>query len=366
MRRIRRVNEVSGVNGRRARVGVLSAGAWSESTHLPTLKARGDVDVVVVSRPDADRAHEVARRFDIPGVETDWRKALEYDLDAVIVSSPPVAHEEQVTAALRAGAHVLSEKPFALTPDSAWRMVDRARESGRQLLVAFGWTGVPLFREARRIVADGRLGRLEHVTFHLSVNTRQLLLGGTDGGWEGAGSSQTATYTDPAVSAGGAAAVSMSHGFGILLWLTGQSLATVAAQTYPHGTRNDLHDAVSASFDGGATAAISCASAHLAAERVEWYLGLYGDRGQLWLDSLLDRLRVVTADGEIWQPDLAADDGAYRPGWPTDCLVDVALGKPCPDGLDAVLAARVVEVTDALYRSAESGRPCPIDRRGDR
>ncbi|MFD2767912.1 Gfo/Idh/MocA family protein [Micromonospora eburnea] len=341
---------------RRIRAGVLSAGAWSESTHLPALANAEDVDLVVVSRPDGDRARELAERFGADGAETDWRAALTYDLDAVIVSSPPVAHEEMVTEALRSGAHVLCEKPFALEAGSARRMVTAARDNGRELLVAFGWSATPVFTRARALLERGGLGDVEHVAMHLVVATRELLHGSEDGGWGGSGGSQTATYTDPAVSAGGAAAVSMSHELGMLLWLLDRRVTEVTARTHPAGHRIDLHDSVLLTFEGEVTATVSCASTHPVTTRPEWYLGIQGSAADLWIDSALDRWRVRFADGTI-DESRTAGDGAYSAQLPTQTLIDIAAGRlpAAPAGMSGDLAARVVEVTDAIYHSARVG-----------
>ena len=81
-------------------------------------------------------------------------------LDAVVVASPPNVHREQVQAAIASGAHVLCEKPFAITAEDAWAMTDAARAAGRHLLVAFGWNFMPLMTAAR--VGDGGAGHRAH------------------------------------------------------------------------------------------------------------------------------------------------------------------------------------------------------------
>ena len=347
-------------------MGVLSAGAWSESSHLPALAARDDVELVVVSRPDLERARRVAGQFGAMHGVDDWRSALRYELDAVVVSSPPNAHEEMVVEALESGAHVLCEKPFALEAGSASRMVQAARDHGRQLLVGFGWAATPMFRRARALLTEGGLGRIEYVTMHLVVATRPLLLGGLDGGWGGSGISDKATYVDPAISGGGAAAVSMSHELGILLWLLERRPVTeVVARMYPQSERLDLHDAAILTLAGGVTASVSCVSTHPVTTRPEWYLGIQGTVADLWLDSALDRWRLSAADGTASET-FKAGDGVYDPGAPTNQLIDIAVGKRqgAEPGMSGELALAVVEVTDALYLSASEG--CAVQLRGEK
>lgn len=322
--------------------------------------ADGAVEVVALSSPDAGRAQALAAEFGVPRWETDWRAALAAGPDIVVVSSPPVAHEEQVIGALQAGAHVLVEKPFALTAASAVRMRDAARAAGRHLLVGFGWPAAPVFALARRLVAAGELGAVEHMTMHLAVNTRALLMGGDDGGWGGQMASGSATYTDPRVSAGGAAAVSMSHQLGLVEWIAGDEIVSVHALTFPPGRAIDLHASVNAGFAGGGSAALSSASTHPYIARPQWHMALYGAAGQIWLDSVADHLRLVRRDGSVAEWGAPEASGLYDAGAPTKALIACARGAAAPAGLTARLATRVVAVTDAIYESARSGAAVPV------
>ena len=343
------------------KAAVLSAGAWSQSSHLPTLAGHPEVELVALSSPNAATAQALARAFDVPRAFTDWREALALKPDIVVISSPPVAHEEQVIAALEAGAHVLVEKPFALDGASAARMRDTADRVGRSLLVGFGWPAAPIFALSRALIEAGEIGPLEHLTMHLAVNTRALLQGSTDGGWGGTAESNTSTYTDPRVSAGGSAAVSMSHQLGLIEWLVDEPIVAIDASTYPKGAPIDLHVSVNADFAGGGSAAISSASTHPYIARPQWHMALYGSNGQLWLDSPADYLRLVRRDGTVVEYRGAEASGVYDPGAPTKALIDRALGKPVPSGLTARLAAHVVAVTDAIYASAASAQKRRIE-----
>ena len=334
---------------------VLSAGAWSQSSHLPALAADPEVEIVCVTSPDAESARRSAEAFGALNWSADWREALRHSPDIAVVSSPPVAHEEMVLGALQAGAHVLVEKPFALDAQSAVRMRDAARAADRHLLIGFGWPAAPIFAKARELIAGGEIGLVEHVNFHLAVNTRALLSGSTDGGWGGEAASDTSTYTDPRISAGGSAAVSMSHQLGLIEWLTEDDIVAVQANTYPSGVPIDFHAAVNARFAGGGSGVISSASTHPYLARPQWHLALYGDRGQIWLDSISDHLRLVRANGDVVTFDGAEASGVYDAGAPTKALIACGRGSTAPAGLSAHLATRVVAITDAIYESALSG-----------
>ena len=344
------------------RAAVISAGAWSQSSHLPALAAHTDVDLIALSSPNGETAKALAAAFDVPLAFTDWRDVLVQKPDIVVVSSPPVAHEEQVIAALEAGAHVLVEKPFALEAGAANRMRDTAERVGRVLLVGFGWPAAPCFALSKALIDAGEIGAIEHLTMHLAVNTRALLRGGTDGGWGGDGNSAASTYTDRRISGVGSAAVSMSHQLGLIEWLAGEPIVALNASTFPPGREIDLHASVNAEFVGGGTAAISSASTHPYLARPQWHLALYGSKGQIWLDSVADHVRLVRANGEVVEYDATEASGLYDSGAPTKALIECAQGKPAPTGLTAQLAAHVVAVTDAIYESARTGQKLRIEQ----
>ncbi len=325
----------------RIRVAVLSAGGWSRSTHLPTLLARDDVDLVAVTSPDLARARAIAEEFGAQRYGGSWADVKDVDPHAVVVSSPPIAHEEQVIQALRHGCHVLVEKPFALTAASADRMLQAAVAADRALLVGLGWNRTPIIERARAVIAED-LGDVECCRIDLTVNIRNLLVPYAD---------QAATYADPATSGGGAAAVSMSHQLGMLLHLTGSDVVDLAAMTHPSGSRLDLHDAVVVRMAGGAIGSLTCTTGHRSGEPPRWRVQVQGDRGELELDTATGTLTVATPERgtTVEQHDRWAE---YTAGAPTDALVDVAKGGDVPPGLDAALSARVVALTERIYAAA--------------
>lgn len=342
------------------RAAVLSAGAWSLDSHLPTLAADPRVALVGASSLRDDILAVVADRHGIE-VAADWRETLALEPEVVVVSSPPVAHLEQVTAALEVGAHVLVEKPFALNGSDAWRMVETARRCERALVVGYGWPGSPIFQQARQWVADGLVGDLEFVQSHLSVPVRDILAGGGDGGWGAAIASDPRTYADPRMSGGGARAVSLSHQLGLVAWLSGQVFADVAAMLWPTEGL-DRHVALAATLSGGTLAAVACGASHPVDTRPHWQFTLYGSDGQISLDN---HAGILTCAGKRGEPLATAHQvgSDYAAGSPTTALVDAALGIPVPAGMSGDLAAHVVTVTDELAISHATGARRPVPAR---
>lgn len=85
------------------------------------------------------------------------------EVEAVIVSTPPQFHEEAVLAALAAGKHVLCEKPLSNSLEACRRMVEAAHKSGKKLTTGFNQRYFPAIKFLKKAIADGRIGRLDHV-----------------------------------------------------------------------------------------------------------------------------------------------------------------------------------------------------------
>jgi predicted dehydrogenase len=85
------------------------------------------------------------------------------EVDAVVLATPHTQHAQQAIAAARAGKHVFTEKPLALTARSAAAAVRACARARVTLAVGYNWRFQPALREIRRMLEDGRLGKLLHV-----------------------------------------------------------------------------------------------------------------------------------------------------------------------------------------------------------
>jgi predicted dehydrogenase len=340
---------------------VIGAGAWAVTTHLPVIAADPDVELVVVNRRKGDVARAIAERFGAAHATTDWREAIDLGLDAVVVASPPNVHREQVEAAIASGAHVLCEKPFAIAATDAWSMADAAHQAGRHLLIAFGWNSMPLMTAAREIMVAQGIGRIEYVNIAINVAVRELLLHGIPyNSAVGGVAPQAETFVDPAISGGGTAPVTMSHVFGLGLFLSGLDALDIHCRTVDAHPGVDLHDVMSVGFAGGAIGAFTGTASHESVPRVEWHVSIHGEGGQLLLDSNHDEVVFGPARGEMIRVDLPPGAGIYNPRGPIRELLSVAKGGTPTDASPAEMGARTVELVEAALRSARTGRVEPV------
>jgi predicted dehydrogenase len=126
--------------------------------------------VVAIAARDVRRARAFAQRHGIPRVHETYAALVEDpELDAVYIPLPNSLHAEWSIRALRAGKHVLCEKPLASNAEAAQRMAATAAETGRVLIEAFHYRYHPLAARMKEIVDGGELGTIRHLEAHFCV-----------------------------------------------------------------------------------------------------------------------------------------------------------------------------------------------------
>ena len=165
----------------RTRVAVVGAGTMG-TMYLRALSQSARAVPVAVCDLDLARAQAVANEF---GVEHTYRDQTEmqerHELDAVVVATPDAHHRGPVLEALAHGAHVLCEKPLAVTVEDCLEMTQAAKSHGRRLMVNFGNRHRKEVRLVRQEIAEGALGVIGHAYMRLNERvdkTRTL-------GWTG-------------------------------------------------------------------------------------------------------------------------------------------------------------------------------------
>ena len=145
------------------RVGILGAGAWGIN-HVRVVTAEAGCELVAVADPDPDAVARV-RAFS-PGarVERDADRVLsDRDVDAIIIASPAPTHAALATTALRAGKHVLIEKPMAMKLAEAKGLVELARSARRTAMVGHLMVFHPAVIRLRELLGSGALGKLHYL-----------------------------------------------------------------------------------------------------------------------------------------------------------------------------------------------------------
>jgi predicted dehydrogenase len=145
------------------RVAVVGTGAIAE-THLACLGSLPGVEVVGVVDLSPARAEATAERFGVHRWYADTAEMLaDARPDAVHVTTPPNAHVDIALAALRAGAHVVVEKPVAPTYEGWTRLRDEARARGLQLIENQNYRFAREVRQVQGLIAAGTFGRVHQI-----------------------------------------------------------------------------------------------------------------------------------------------------------------------------------------------------------
>ncbi len=141
------------------RIGVIGAGRWAASAHLPGFTRSPLGDVVMICDLDPEMASARAKQFDIPEWVTDYEKLLQRaDIDVVDIVTRGDNHQELTFAALEAGKHVLVEKPVCHDYRDVWRADDLARSKNLKTKVGLTFRYAPAVQYMFELIRDGFAG----------------------------------------------------------------------------------------------------------------------------------------------------------------------------------------------------------------
>jgi predicted dehydrogenase len=366
-----------------ARIGIIGAGFWASYFYLPFLRDHPNARCVGIVRPGTQALAALRSAFKFEVATEDVGDLLAAGCDGVIVSSPNHLHRQHADAALRAGAHVLIEKPMTVTLEDAEALARVAAETGRLLTIAHGYNYLGISRWAQEVIAAGTLGRLTWVEAHMASSLTNLLSGREGygvievGGYPIEASSETWASRE---NGGGYLYGQLTHQFGLVLPLIDSPPREVFARLDLLESGVDIACTVSVEFENGV---IGSFSGH---GRMPWDtrgpLGvrLAGEGGVMTLDYERERADVAIQRG-VWAREddvgerhrsfdteradlsfpLNAGDGLYVCDGPASLLIDTCNGVPAIDRAPSVIGVRSVAIVEASWRSALERRPVAVD-----
>lgn len=146
------------------RIGVLGAAAIVPAALTNPARFVPEAEILAIAARDPKRAEAFAHKHHIPRVHQTYSDLLaDPEIDAVYNPLPNSLHAEWTIRALRAGKHVLCEKPFASNAQEAEEMAKVAFETGLVLSEAFAYRYHPLTKRVKEIIASGELGKIQHI-----------------------------------------------------------------------------------------------------------------------------------------------------------------------------------------------------------
>ena len=343
-----------------ARIGVVGIGWWACFNHIPTLQAHPDVEAVAICDLSDARLAEVGDRFGIAARYTDVADMVRAErLDGVIISTPHVHHTAPALAALKAGAHVMVEKPMATTAADGRAIAAAGVAAGRAVMVPTGLNFTRYTAVAAGWLRDGRIGQVRHAVCQMGSALADLMAG--EPMLETADHlyrPPASTWADPA-RAGGYAWGQMSHSVGWLAHVADLKFATMFCMDGKSPSGVDYYDAAVGRATNGATVSFSGASTLPKHRGMQSDIRIFGTRGAVFFDCEGGRARLELAlmDGTNEVYPMAPGEADYDGALPVRHFAEFCAGRPVGNPADGENGARVTETIAAMYRSAASGKP---------
>jgi predicted dehydrogenase len=315
------------------RFGILGAARIAPDALIKAAHNVPEAQVVAIAARDPKRAREFAAANGIPRVLATYDDLVnDPDLDVIYNPLPNSLHCEWTIAALRAGKHVLCEKPLASNAAEAERMARAADESGKILGEAFHYRYHPLADRIRTLMTDGTFGQLVHVEGHFSVPIPETNIR-FDWGLAGGATMDLGCYP-----------LHMIHYF------SGMTPRVIRA-TAETGPKNiDIAMDVALELDGGVTARMVCAMKKDSV--INATFSARGDRGELRVINPIapqrgHQLTVKTAAGE--KNETVPGDTTFTHQLRAFVKAVRGEAKFPTDGAEGIINMRVI---DDVYRAA--------------
>lgn len=331
------------------RIGLLSFAHTHALAYVRALRDDDSVDLVTTDTGTYDegtlRGADFARDQGVRYLDS-VADVLDWGPDAVVIASENAEHHELTLAAIQAGAHVLCEKPLALTDAQAREMVQAAQDAGVWLMTAYPVRFHSAFADLLTRVRAGELGQI--ISIHGTNNGKMPL-------------AQRSWFTDPERSGGGALMDHVVHVSDLIDELLGEAADEVYAVTNrilrsDAGRDVETGGVVSVRYPSGVIATIDC-SWSVPDHAPNWgglTLEVHGTVGSMRIDPFATHLSGYTQHG----PAHTAFGADLDARMIAEFLEAVRSNRPPrPDG---EVGLRTLAVVTAAQRSAASGLPQPV------
>ena len=344
------------------KVGIIGCGKIAQVRHAPEYLENPNCSLEAFYDVDFERARRFAEEFGGKAYAS-MEELLAADLDAVSICTANIYHAQGAVAALKAGKHVLCEKPMAMNLEDCELMARTAREQGKILMIGQNQRMASAHVERKRILDSGEVGKL--ITFQTSFRHP-----GPEG-WTG---QKNSWFFDKKIAAFGAMADLGIHKTDLLIYLTGQKVVKTFARLetldkkYPDGTPVSVDDNAICTYvlENGALGTMTVSWTNYGTE--DNSTRLYCTEGVIRMyDDPEASLIVEKRDGTVerFALDQLTSNKDQTGGKRTstgviDAFVDSLMnGKPSPISGESVIPA--MKAVFANERSAKEGRMVDVE-----
>ena len=312
------------------------------------------------STPEKSRASGEA--LGLPRVYDDYKQMAQREarrkdgIDAVSIVTPNHVHFAAAREFLKRGIHVICDKPLTSTLADAKKLVKAAEDSDALFILTHNYTGYPMVRQAREMIANGDIGTIRVVQVEYPQDWLTVEQDFKQAEWR----------TDPARSgAGGSTGDIGTHAFNLACFVTGLEVDSLAAdlEAFVPGRQVDDNGHVMLRFDGGAKGMLWCSQVAPGNENA-LRIRVYGDNGglewaqedpnYLWHTPFGDAKRLITRNG-AGAGDAAARMSRIPPGHPEGYLEGFAnIYSEAATAISSVKAGDPVP-DDVIYPTVRDG-----------
>lgn len=322
---------------RKLRMGLIGGGPGSFIGRIHRIAAELDGEARLVCgafSSSPERSREAGEGYHLPAaraypgyaamIEAEKALPAEERMDFAVIATPNHLHFDPARRCLENGFHVVVDKPMCFSLDEARELKAIVARSRRLLAVTYTYSGYPMVKQARALVAAGRIGAVRKIYVEYPQ-------GWLATGVEQAGQKQADWRTDPARSgAGGAIGDIGTHAAQLAEYVSGLRIAQIDASlnTVVPGRRLDDDAAMLLRFDNGASGVLF-ATQVAAGEENNLRIRVYGEQGGIeWQQAdanslvlrMIDAPVQVLRTGSSYLDPIAAANARTPPGHPEGYL----------------------------------------------
>lgn len=339
------------------KIGIIGCGKIAQVRHIPEYEANPNSQLYGFYDINVERAKELAEKYNGKAYESYEEMLNDPEIEAVSVCAANSVHAEITVAALKAGKHVLCEKPMATTLEDCEAMVKAAEESGKYLMIDQNQRLAKAHVEAKKMIDDGLIGDI--VTFRTTFGHGGPETWSIDPG-------QNTWFFDRIKAAMGAMADLGIHKTDLIQFLTSQRVVETTAQIMTLDKKDAKGELIGVDdnaiciykMSGGAVGTMTASWTHYGAEDNSTVL--YGTKGIMRIyDDPAHSIVVVAKDGIRTEYDVEAiqtNDNQTNSGM-IDLFVECLVDKKEPE----ISGASVLHAMRAVFASIEaSEKGCTI------
>lgn len=269
----------------RVGIGIIGCGGMA-GKHITYYRQVQGAEVRALCDISKERLDIVSEKFGVEDTYTDYMELLKRDdIHAVDICTPNFLHVEQAVNAVKAGKHVLCQKPIATTIDGANQIINAAKENGVKLCVIYVGRTSPQNNFARKLIQEGHLGKITFIRGRIShANGLKI----TPDSWR--------YYKD---KVGGGSFMQLAVHYADLFRFLNGGIRRIAAigKTFTCDMEGDDTMGALLEFEQGAIGVLETGYSVRSPRRAVNCIEIYGDKGTILMD-MDSGMRVYAVEGK--------------------------------------------------------------------